>query len=114
MLKRKEQRQQKVRLRKNFLPTLILNLGLWFGVVSIVYYVDPERPGALILFFVTLLSALFFTLATVFLNSRRGFLASLVICVFLVLRYIGIGSPLQFGLLIAVFLTIEYYFSSLK
>jgi len=107
---KKHARQKKIRLRKNFLPTFALINGLWLAVFSIVYYVNPGRPGAIILFFIALFFALFFTLATIFLNSRRGLLSTFLILIFLFLRYIGIGNVFQLIVLLALFVVVEYYF----
>ena len=77
------------RRRKNFFPTLILIFFFWTTLGLMVYFVEPETlkniliPGLYLPFFLNLFLALFFTLAIIFINSRRGFLISLGITAFL-------------------------------
>lgn len=104
-------RQQEVKLRKNFSLTLFLTILLWIGVISVIFFLDPYQPWSIPVFFLILFFALFFTLSIVFINSRRGFFASLGLTLFAVLRYFGVGNILNLLLIIGVFTTIEIYLS---
>lgn len=102
------ERQKK---RKNFLPTLIITFLLW-GVFSfIVYFVDPGSFGSILLFFFVLWFCFLFTFSILLANTRRGFIASLGLIIFLLLRFFGIGNLLNFLLISSVAVSIEFYFS---
>jgi len=107
---RKELRQKKVKLRKNFLPTLIVAILLWLGVVSIIYFVEPDTFGILPVFFFLVFLALLFTLSLLFAHTRRGALIAVGLTLFLILRYLGIGNILNFLLILGIAITIELYF----
>ncbi len=106
------ERKKEVKLRKSFLPTFIITVFLWLGVFGIVYFVDPHQSGAIPLFFVAVLFALFFALSIVFINSRRGFIVALALTVFVILRYFGLGNLLNFFLLAGIGIAAEIYLSS--
>ncbi len=97
--------------RKNFLPTLIITTTLWLTIIALVYLVSPTNYTAVPLFFVFLFFALLFTFSLVLANARRGFIISVGIVFFLVLRYLGVGHVVNLLLITAVAITIEYYFS---
>ncbi|HLE49232.1 MAG TPA: hypothetical protein VI819_04365 [Patescibacteria group bacterium] len=102
-------RKTEVKLRKNFLPTLIVTLLLWLGVFSIIYWVDPFATWAIFLFFINIFFAIFFTLSIVFANTRRGLLGAIVLLIFLVLRYFELGHLVNFFLLAGIAITAEIY-----
>lgn len=104
-------RQKEVKLRKNFLSTFIITFLLWLGVAGIVYFIDPYKNGATILFFLVLFFALFFTFSIIFINSRRGFVTSTGITLFITLRYFGLGNILNFFLIAGICIATEIYFS---
>lgn len=89
--------------RRNFLPTTMVNLVLWIICGLIVLFANPEDffrfsslvGGSLfnfnvysnIIFFLLMLSfSLTLTFALLFGNTRRGFLFSIFIVLFLILR----------------------------
>lgn len=108
------------RRRKNFFPTLILIFFLWTTLGLMINFIEPELikdiliPNFYFPFFVNLFLALFFTLAIIFANSRRGFLISLGIVLFLILRLYGLGNLLNAILIGASVFTLEYYFTRNK
>ena len=108
---RKGKRLKEVKLRKNFFPALVIIIFLWGIISGLVYFVDPETFGAILLFFILSFFAMLLTLSLVFANSRRGFIASVGLIIFLVLRYLGIGNILNFLLITGISITIELYFS---
>lgn len=107
---RKNKRQKKLKLRKNFLPTLVVIGLLWTGITFVVYFIDPSSPGVAVLFFVLIFFAFLFTFATIFANTRRGLLASFGITLFLLLRYLGVGNVLNAILILGLLATAEVYF----
>lgn len=104
-------RSQKARLRKNFLPTLLVTILLWGLIGGIVYFVEPESFGAVPFFFVFIFFALLFTFSLVFGNKRRGLIATISLTLFLILRYFGIGNALNFLLITGLAITVEFYLS---
>ena len=105
------------RRRKNFFPTLILIFFFWTTFGLMIFFVEPELikdiliPGLYLPFFINLFLALFFTLAVIFVNSRKGFLISLSVISFLILRLFGLGNILNAVLILSFIFTLEYYFT---
>ena len=97
--------------RKNFLPTLIITTTLWLTIFALIYLVSPTNYTAVPLFFVFLFFALLLTFSLVLANTRRGFIVSVSIIFFLILRYLGVGHVVNLLLIAAVAITLEYYFS---
>lgn len=104
------ERKTEVKLRKNFLLTFIITILLWLGTAGTVYFIDPFETGAILIFFIVTFFALFFTSSIIFINSRRGFITSSGIIIFLLLRYFGLGNILNFLLIAGVCLAVEVYF----
>jgi len=92
------------------LPTLIVTFLLWMATAGLVYFIDPEALLAIPGFFLLLFLSLLFTFSTIFASSKRGFLASFGITLFLILRYFGVGNILNFLLLSGLLVTAEIYF----
>lgn len=109
-MKLKDKRKREIKLRKNFLPALVITLFLWTTIAFIVYFVDPFSYGATLLFFLTIFSALLFTFSLFFANTRRGLITALGLTTFLILRYLGIGNIVNFLLLLGLGIAIEMYF----
>jgi hypothetical protein len=107
----KELRQKIIKSRKNFFPTLVITILLWLALGALVYFVEPDTPGVIPVFFVNAFFALLFSFSTLFENSRRGLILSLAIILFLLLRYYGIGNIINFLLLAGVAFSIELYFT---
>jgi len=105
------------RRRKNFFSTLIFILFLWSIFGLIIFFVEPSMvkdflwPNSYLPFFINLFLALFLTLAIVFANSRRGFLTSLGVIIFLILRLQQLGNILNAILITASLFSLEYYFT---
>jgi hypothetical protein len=111
--------------RRNFSPTLVINLLLWLIFILIVFKLPPGQifnfqilnfkftiwPN-IILFFLSLSLALTLTLALLFGNTRRGFFLTLFFDGCLFLRLIKQATWLNFILLLGLFLTSEFYFLS--
>ena len=104
-------RNNSIKRRRNFLPALIVIILLWLLTAFLVYFVEPSMPLAIPFFFILVFSGLLFTLATVFANSRRGFIAAGSLTIFLILRFFGLGHILNFLLLLALGLCLELYFN---
>ncbi len=105
------------RRRKNFFPTLILIFFFWTTLGLMFFYVEPDLvrdffiPGLYLPFFFNLFWALFFTLAIVFVNSRRGLILASAMIIFLILRLWGLGNILNAFLLLALTVAFDYYFT---
>jgi hypothetical protein len=104
-------RKGRQRKRKNFLPTLIITVTLWLTTLALIFFVTPTNYAAIPLFFVLLFFALLFTFSLILANARRGLIASTGITFFLLLRYLGVGHIVNLLLIVAVVITVEYYFS---
>lgn len=109
-MKLKDKRQKRIRMRKNFLPTLLIIVLLWSTLFFTVYFVNPTTPGAIPAFFALSFLASFFTFATLFANTRRGLLSAITVTIFLVFGYLGIGNIINLLLLIGLAVTAEFYF----
>jgi len=105
-----EARQKKVKLRKNFLPTLFITILLWLLLAVFVNSVNPFSFGVVFLFLVLVFLALFFTFAFLFTSTKRAVVYSIAAIIFLVLRYFGIGNVLNLLIIIGLIITIEIYF----
>lgn len=96
--------------RKNFLPTLILAIifwGLWGGLT---YFVPPTTNLSLIAFYSSLFLAIFLTAALIFANSKLGLLTALFTITALIFQQFKINNLLNFGILVAIFITLGLYF----
>ena len=105
-------RQQTVKARRNFFPTLLVTIFLWISVTYLVYFVDPYSFAAIQIFFFDIFVTLLFTFSLILANTRRGLETAILITVFLILRYFGIGNIVNLLLMTALVATIEYYLSA--
>ena len=106
-----EFRKKQIRLRKNFFPTLIVIIILITMLALIITYVSPDNPGIIFLFFIFLFSIILFSTSMAFANSRRGLLTAIGSTIFVILRYVGIGSLINFLLIFALCVSCEIYLS---
>ena len=103
--------------RKNFFPTLILIIVFWTITIVIIGFTEPDLikdliiPNSYLIFFLSLFGALFFTLSILLVNSRRGFLISGGIILFLILRLYRLGNLLNLVLVGGLTLALDYYFT---
>lgn len=102
-------RKEQVLKRKNFLPTLLITVFLWFVLGGVIYFVDPDTFGAVPLFFATFFTASLFTFSLIFASSRRGLISSISLSLFLILSYLGVGNILNLILIVAIAICIEIY-----
>ena len=104
-----------MRRRKNFFPTLLLAVIFWIGWLYIVFSVSPENTTYhiphTICFFFALFLALFLTLSLVLANTRRGFLMTLGVIGFLILRLLDSAHYLNLILLAGILFSLEIYLS---
>jgi hypothetical protein len=75
-----------------------------------VYFFDPFTFGAIPAFFDLLFTALLFTLSTILLNTRRGLTIAVLVTLFLLLRYLGVGNIINLLLLAGIGIASEFYF----
>ena len=114
MKKLKKIREQKVKMRKNFFPALILTSFSWGFIFLIIYFLSPESIGIILLFFIFLFISLFLTLSLIFTNTRRGGLVSCGLILFILLRYFGVGNILNFLLILGIVIATDFYLSKSK
>lgn len=107
----RRRRKQELKERKNYLPTLGIILILWLSLAWIFFFIDPNTPWAVPLFFFILLSAVSFTLSVLFGNTRRGILTGIFTTIILVLRMFGVDNLLNILLLAGGLIAFEVYFS---
>jgi len=110
-----------MRRRKNFFPTLLLAVLFWLSWFYIVFFTSPEDffdcslfavRCSLTLFFPVLGLALFLTLSLVLANTRRGFLMTLGVIGFLILRLLDSAHYLNLILLVGTLISLELYCGS--
>ncbi|MGD0523362.1 MAG: hypothetical protein ABSA43_02275 [Candidatus Microgenomates bacterium] len=108
---RKNLRHRELKKRRSFWPTLILTF-FWGGLLAgLIYFIDPTTSWAIPIFFLLVFLALLFGFCLLFVNTRRGFLTSLALTIFLLLRYFGIGNILNLLLISGITASIEIYCS---
>jgi len=105
----KRKRKEIIKRRKNFFPTLVITILLWISILLIVFFMDPFTPGVLPLLFFLLFLSLIFSLSIIFEDSKRGLIFSLAIIFFLILRFMGLGNPINFLLILGVAISLDKY-----
>lgn len=104
--------------RKNYLPTLVLILILWFLLALMIFLIEPELikdviiPGLYLPFFGLFFPAVFLSLAIILNNSQRGFLISLGLTAILILKIYRLDNWLNFILVGGILITVDRYLSS--
>ena len=81
----------------------------WLLLGGLVYFFVPEGWGNLAVFFGLLFWASFLTSGLVLRHRRRSLLTAVLIEVFFVMRYFGLGSILNLVLLAGLLVTVEVY-----
>jgi len=104
-------RKKEVKMRKSFFLTLVVIILLWSSVAFVIYFLDPFVTGAIPFFLFLAFLTLFLTFSTLFANSRRGLLTALSLTAFLILRYLAVGNILNFLLITALAVAVEFYLS---
>ncbi len=100
-------RQKLIKERKNLPKVVLMLVILWGGEFGIIFALSPENTSSVLFFIVNTFATLLVTLSIVFQNTRRGFLVSLVLTVFLGLRIVGVGNLFNFLLLLAIAIIFE-------
>lgn len=107
----KNDNDKRLKLRKNYLPALVVILLLWIVIATLIFFTTPDKPELLALFFLLIFIAFFLTNSIVFANKRRGTESALGITLYLLLRYLGAGSLFNLLLLIGLIVCLELYLS---
>ncbi len=108
--KLKQVRQESIRKRKNFLPTLLITILFWIALAGLVYFTLPASL-TIFVFFVLLFWCLLFSFSIIFISQRRGLISAAAVTLFLLLRFFGIGNIINLLLILGVAICIELYFS---
>ncbi len=101
--------------RKRYGWLVFLTAFSWLGLAAMILLVDPENvrdlifPGSYFIFSVPAGTALFLLLTIVFLSARKAFWWTLGLLIFFYLRIYGLGSVLNGGLLLGIFVCGEIY-----
>jgi len=103
-----------VRRRRNFLPTFIFNIFLWLCCLLILFFIPPDNLLSIFSFLFFLWLALALTFSLILVNSRRGFLFSLLLILFLILNWQKLANVLNIILLTTFVLILELYFTKRK
>ncbi len=103
--------REKIKYRKNYLPTFVVTLFLWFTLLIYIYLFPPEGLLSFIIFFGVLFLAILFTFSLLLANTRRGFMVSFFVVISLILRYFGIATILNTILLLGAISAFELFFS---
>lgn len=111
-MNKREKRREILRKRKSFTPTIVVSFALWTLIVFLLLFVDPVTPGIIYVFFILLFFAIFLPSALLLAKARRGLLLTLVIIIFLVLRYFQIGNVINLILIASAFGLLEYYLTT--
>lgn len=111
--------------RRNFLPTVIVNLILWIIWGLIIIFLDPEKivnctfyivhfnlHFNVVLFFLALTLSLTLTFALLLCNTRRGFLVSLFIISILLLKLFKFLHWWLMLILLVLTIGLELHFSA--
>ena len=106
---KKDIRHKQILKRKNFFPTLLITIILWFLLLGLIYFVGPEDFFAVPTFFFVLFLALLFSFSIIFSNTRRGLIAALGLISFLILRFFGVGNIINFLLILGIGVSVELY-----
>lgn len=103
--------EDKIRRRRSFLPALILGVLFLVGWLTFLFFVPPQNVFLTFGFVALLFLSLLFFSSLLMGRTRRGLVFSLGVVLFLVLGYFGAGNWLNFILLTAIGVTLEYYLS---
>lgn len=107
----RDRRIGEAKKRRSYFPAFIVMSFLWISLLCTIIFVDPTNKGAVELFFGLLWASCLFTFSLLFGKTRRGFLVSLGVVLFLFLLYIGVGSLVNLLLIVGAIGLFEYYFS---
>jgi hypothetical protein len=97
--------------QKNFLPALILTIVFSSLFILTIIFLSPDGFLKFLSFYITLFLSSFFLFSLIFANSRRGFLISLFLLIFLLSKQFKIANLLNIILSLAIFVSLEAYFS---
>ncbi len=110
-MRKKFRKQEKIKKRKNFFPTLLLTLFFGAGWGWVVFKTAPTNNWSLFAFFSLFFVAIFLASALILANSRRGALVAAGLTLFLLFRYYQLANALNLILLLGILVSIEAYFS---
>ena|SRR6266404_5061183 len=105
----KRHEEKKSFLQSIKLPDIILSILLWLFLISLILFADPEITGVIIIFFILVFSAIFFTVSIFSNNLRRKIIVALAVTLFLILKYFKIGNLINLFLIVGIALLYELY-----
>lgn len=90
------------------MPTLLIAIISWTGLTFLILNYSPEGKLIMVSFLLLFLAG-FFTLALLLGNSKNGLLGALFLISILIFRYLDIGSLLNLSIWLAIFVTLVIY-----
>lgn len=102
-----------IQRRKNYLPTIVLILVLWSGLGLMLVNIDPILvkdiivPGLYLPFWLIFFPAAWLTLALIFGNTKRAFIATAGLATLMILRISGLGNILNLILVAGITIAID-------
>jgi hypothetical protein len=106
--------QDRARLRRNFVPTIVVIILLWITLGKIIISLEPERFVNVFAFLVVFNLATFFSLATILASTRRGFLIATCATIFLIGRYLNISNLQNIAIIIGFLILSRVYLAHKK
>ena len=107
--------ERKIRQKKRYGVLLVLLVLNWLAVAWVVWNVDPENiknfvvPGIYLPMLILVFGALFLLFSVLFLSAKRALRWAGGATFFLMLRFLGLGSLLNGGLILGILMAIEFY-----
>jgi hypothetical protein len=89
------------------LTKVLITASLWLLLATLIYFLPPKSTPTFIAFFTLLTLALLQTLTLILNNRRQSILTTLAIITWLILRALGLGTPLNAILIATLVATIE-------
>lgn len=102
-----------IQRRKNYLPTIILIIVLWLLLGLMIYEVEPILvkdiivPGLYLPFWLIFFPATWLTLALIFGNTKRAFIATTGLTAMMILRIYNLGNILNLILVAGITIAID-------
>jgi hypothetical protein len=107
----KRRRKLELKERKNYLPTVLITVGLWLSVIAFIFFADPQAMWSIPIFLLLVFSSITFTFSVVLGNTRRGILIAMAITIILGLRIVNMATAINVVLLLGALAAFEFYYS---
>ncbi len=102
--------RQRLNTRKKVRLSVLITVLLWFSLLSLFFFTNPDTNLLVVVFFVNFFLALLFLFSILLLSTRRGLMISIAATLFLIMRLAGTGNVLNLLLIIGILIALEFYF----